>query len=677
MKKIFLCLISVIFLVFVATTMIACDGSDFVRISYYADDTYTSITYHGAYVGEYYQLPVEEKEGHTFLGYFDSAEGGSQIIGNNGVSLLAANKSSNPLLYPIWKPKEYVINVVSATTGAPIGSPITVSYGQTMEDSVVTLTGQLFPILTEGYEYAGLFTARDGTGTQVADATSWLSDYRTFNYSSFPDNGTNEYTLYAQASIKKFTVSFYNDDVDLLGEAIVPYGTVLNSENGKQYYPDLSSYESDYQHFARWDNSQWNLYPHITADTPITNDIAINAGWEYTVRFVLSGGASFVNGSNVYSITGPAGTPVDIPEINGKVGYDFSHWEFNASPLADNFIIPKNGGSIYSVWTPRTDIRYIVNHKIQGVDLDYFFVAEHVGTADEPVLDKASILSLDSNSVMGYYSAIYPTSYSITNGIDWENPVWVEESDSMMIAPDGSTVLTYLYPRKTYKIIYHVDNNVYSTQSYLFLDVTSKSTPTPTKEGYVFSKWELDITKHSDYSNGSNFVLGNEMPSYDIHYNAVFQWNSPSAYVVKGDIDNSDTWLIMNMSEDSKTDTIDISSSFSSNFLNNPAYKFDINIELDMAILKNSLYDTVPCIKIRTSNGKVLLLVQNIPYINNSSTTTAGIPITYGTYTTSFSVNGGNGLTTRLYCDYFNYIESSFFSWVRQCIKIRITAKLA
>ena len=168
--------------------------------------------------GGNYKLPDATKDGYTFLGWFDSVDGGTRI-GSAGYSY---SPDENITLYAHWQIPVYV------TYNANGGSCTSTTDLYTGEAIILpnASTTQI------GYRFAGWYTAASG-GTRVAGAGE----------SYTPDESV---TLYAQWERIAYTIEYSKSYVSSVnGPSTAYYGdtvtVVVKYDNGQEKAPTLSS----------------------------------------------------------------------------------------------------------------------------------------------------------------------------------------------------------------------------------------------------------------------------------------------------------------------------------------------------------------------------------------------------------------------------------------------------
>ncbi len=202
------------------------NGGQFVN--YDGDTLYWVRQYGESYKGHGEGLPLVERDGYNFDGWYTAINGGTLITGDSIVSIAADHT-----LYAHWTAKEYTVyfepNGGSVSTGSK-----TVTYGETY--------GTLPTPTRDGYTFKGWYTAASG-GSRVKSTTTVTA--------------TEDHTLYAHwtKSVTEFngTIEWNDEDVEYKGttpyviangSAQTPRFTVLD-KNGT--IVDTKNYTYEYR----------------------------------------------------------------------------------------------------------------------------------------------------------------------------------------------------------------------------------------------------------------------------------------------------------------------------------------------------------------------------------------------------------------------------------------------
>ncbi len=348
----------------------------------------------------YGALPVPEKEGYDFKGWFTSASGGTQVTETTIVNL-----DTTSTLYARWSIKIYNINYDS-NGGSNAPEAQTKKYG----DSIVLSSKT--PQRT-GYKFSHWNDAPDGSGKNT---------YKTS--AIYKDNAN--ITLYAQWEAEQYRLSFnYNGGSNTsLGRNVTydaPYGELpTSSKDGYDFagwfterdggelitaetIVKVTGYQTLYAHWTEkkypitfnirgdgaWPDNQYKMYfsPAYISSVVPTSTGAVFLGWNTAEN---GGGKSYAPGSKYeqnapltlyaqwdrekYNITFDANGGTSVPEaqiqeygitlklsdiVPERTGYTFKEWnkEKNGSGKAyapgDKFKENK-ATTLYAIWEAET-----------------------------------------------------------------------------------------------------------------------------------------------------------------------------------------------------------------------------------------------------------------------------------------------------------------------------------
>lgn len=220
---------------------------------------------------------VPTRAGYDFLGWFSNLSDAVSDVNNPIVR--------NTTFTAKWRLKTYAVTF-NANGGASAPASQTKTWGQTL-----TLTSSV-PTRT-GYDFTGWNTAANGSGTSYASGASYTAN-----------SGA---TLYAQWSIKKYTVQFNVNG----GTSAKPANQTIN--HGSKATAPANPTRTGYT-FNGWSPSIANA---ITGNTTFVAQWTIN---RYTATFNSSGGSA------VAPQTVNHGSTVTTPSNPTRSGYRFSGW---------------------------------------------------------------------------------------------------------------------------------------------------------------------------------------------------------------------------------------------------------------------------------------------------------------------------------------------------------------
>ncbi len=460
-------------------------------------------------------VPAAEREGYTFKGWFDAAEGGNAL----DVNLTATETVT---YYAQWEINQYTITF--DTVGGTEIAPITQDYATavatpseptklghsfdgwdkeipaTMPAEDMTITAQWIVNAYDAIFNAGEGKFADDTATKTTEDVVFGKDITApaenptregYDFLGWSTDGTTVLTpvgimdaegkeFTAVWEINQYTITFA-DTGDVAYEAITQdYNTAI---------ADVADPVKTGYTFAGWDKE-------IPATMP-ADDITITAQWtvnKYDATFDAGEGAAFPSDGEQTETT-PVDYDADIivpDEAPEKTGYDFAGWEDSEGniyqPGENAGKMDADGEGFTAVWTPAAaDFTVIV----KDVDTDAVLKEEFItGTTDnaievvesipDPAADNTDYVLLSDVAVKGYH--LYKNAANDLTG--------------KTVAPDGSTVVTLYYKVDEYTVVYDADGGAYADGSDKISLVlpygasTSDNAPiAPTKEGSTFNKW--------------------------------------------------------------------------------------------------------------------------------------------------------------------------------------------
>ena len=167
-------------------------------------------------------------------------------------------------------------------------------------------------------------------------------------------------------------------------------------------------------------------------------------------------------GSLASPISGAAGTQVTLPQPT-RAGYDFGGWCTDAagtSPFTAT-TMPAANTQLYAKWSARNDTAYRVQRYMQALDGSYSLAATVPG--------QGTTATSVTPTVIGYTGFTSPSAETTT------------------IAGDGSTVVQYFYPRKSYTLTFV--SGVGDPESRTVLFQGDATPPNVLRAGYAFAGW--------------------------------------------------------------------------------------------------------------------------------------------------------------------------------------------
>ena len=202
-------------------------------------------------------------------------------------------------------------------------------------------------------------------------------------------------------------------------------------------------------------------------------------GREYTVTLDDNGGSG---GSG--TITATYGSPMPVITLPTRTGYTFNgywtgkttqstqYYDANGNSLK-NWDKAGNTTTLYALWTANTNTPYVVEHYKQQLDGTYLAEAD------------------DTDNLTG------TTAASVTPAVKSYEGFTAPSTQTVSIAADGSTVVTYQYTRISYNLSWDVNSGDALTGEYTSGSVkygASITQPnTPTRIGYTFANWSPEV----------------------------------------------------------------------------------------------------------------------------------------------------------------------------------------
>ena len=218
---------------------------------------------------------------------------------------------------------------------------------------------------------------------------------------------------------------------------------------------------NDYIAITGWGNNGGNSPHTYSTYTPATYSITFNGNGN--------------TGGSMTNVTGITCGENHTLAANGFActGYTFAGWATsdNGEKVYDDKATISNITSnitLYAKWTPNANTAYTVKHYKQQLDGNYS------ATPDEIQNLTGTTAASVTPAVKSYTGFTAPSTQTVT------------------IAADGSTVVTYQYSRNSYTLTWDLDGGTISTQGTAAGEVkygAALTAPTVTKTGYTFAGW--------------------------------------------------------------------------------------------------------------------------------------------------------------------------------------------
>ena len=286
-----------------------------------------------AAVKRYGELPTPEYAGHTFLGWYLTAD--TLVTADTPVTQTDAHT-----LYARWAVNEYTVTLLSCMDGVPDGS-IRVKYGESY--------GSLPELTRENYTFLGWYTKTAG-GAKVESANTVKL--------------TADQTLYGRWEGNACTVTFdRNDGKSTAGGAGSSDSKTVNY--GRTYgtlpTPVRTGYVFEGWYLAGPDGSRTEITKSDTVRQ--TADHTLYAAWAVKVPLITldaEGGSMIWNGESVKNCKLPMeyGSSYGTLPTPEREGYTFAGWHDSStkdSPVTSDTVVTATADkTIYAHWNGNT-----------------------------------------------------------------------------------------------------------------------------------------------------------------------------------------------------------------------------------------------------------------------------------------------------------------------------------
>ena len=223
--------------------------------------------------GQLYKLPIPQKYGYTFIGWYDAATNGKQYTDGNGVSLSAWSQTSGMMLYAHWQINYYSI-VCKCKEDLDV-SMIPRYY--TVNDSAVGLPQ---PTYTKDYYSFSWVCGEDlitkfdpNVAKDITLEAKWIPIKYTITYDLNGGKNNND-------NPSSYTVETIGDGVTLApatketARNVTDYKSLGNGNYSVTY--DVTAYT-----FLGW-YTESNFVNQVTTITPADGDVSLYAKWSET-----------------------------------------------------------------------------------------------------------------------------------------------------------------------------------------------------------------------------------------------------------------------------------------------------------------------------------------------------------------------------------------------------------
>lgn len=445
------------------------------------------------YDSTYGELPTATKKGHTFLGWFTSENGGTEVKSSDIV-----NDTDNKTIYAHYEINSYDLSFNTGFDDLSVQAR-SIVYNEAY--------GELPSLSKTGYTFNGWYD-KSADGTQVYSSTL-MSDAPT--------------TIYAYWTINKYTLTFdTNGGTDSYDSREVQYLSTL----GDLPTPSRVGYT-----FDGWFTQQEGG-TLVTSDTVMgADDLTIYGHWtinKYKLSYVTNCDTVKESIDVVYD------TEIgDLPELS-KTGHTLDGWYYGDNKVTSSMKMPANNVTLTAKWlvnkyklnyttncdTPAdskmidydTEIGELPQVTKKGYTLDGWYCGEtKVSPSTKMPVDGMTIVAkwninsykvtLDTNGGNETYaerSYDYNSPYDdlptpIRTGYTFDGWYTSEEGGSKVDSntkQDDSNITLYAHwtPNK-YTLTFNTNGgNEIAPKQYLY-DATYTDLPVPVKKGYTFVGW--------------------------------------------------------------------------------------------------------------------------------------------------------------------------------------------
>ncbi|MBR5562506.1 MAG: InlB B-repeat-containing protein [Clostridia bacterium] len=471
--------------------------------------------------GAQVSVPATEREGYTFKGWFDAAEGGNAL----DVNLTAIEPVT---YYAQWEINQYTITFdtvggteIPAKTqdyGTAVEAPADpeklghtfagwdVAVPTTMPAEDMTITAQWTVNSYDAIFNAGEGAFADGSATATTEDVVFGEEITApaenpsregYDFIGWSTDGETVLTpvgimdaegkkFKAVWEINQYTITFADTGDTVIAPITQDYATAVTAPAD----PEKEGYT-----FTGWDAAVPAIMP--------AEDITITAQWtvnQYDATFDAGEDAVFESTGET-AVTNPVDYNSDITtpdEEPTKTGYTFAGWkdeDGNIIPAgSDAGKMDADGETFTAEWTPNTDTEYkvVVNYTdaqtgAQAVEYLYYGTTDNaiviVEATPDPAAENTEYVVMSDLAVKGY--------------------VLDEEAENQLtgvVAADGSTVLNLYYKATKVTATFDAGEGAYydaTTSKTVEIDYNSLAAPVapagydaPTREGYTFGGWQ-------------------------------------------------------------------------------------------------------------------------------------------------------------------------------------------
>ncbi len=248
-----------------------------------------------------------------------------------------------------------------------------------------------------------------------------------------------------------------------------------STKNGKYYYQteiSITAKNREGYTFAGWSNGDNTITTSFGLDDDTTISPIYTAN-KYNVVYNSNTGSGIMTDQEMtYNTKAKLSKNLFV-----KAGYTFAGWNRDPEGIGSTYadeeevenLVSSGNVILYAQWVANLDTPYTVIHKKQNLDMESYTEIEENYTA--------------------------PTNQEITPEVHTYTGFVSPQSQTVTIAGDGSTVVTYIYAREMYEFTISNKEDVVSSHeegSYPYETIITLRAKE--KVGYTFTKWSDDVT---------------------------------------------------------------------------------------------------------------------------------------------------------------------------------------
>ncbi len=273
----------------------------------------------------------------------------------------------------------------------------------------------------------------------------------------------------------------------------------------------------------------WKGQPLAFSSAPIKRTISLH--WDnlkdgYYIAFNSNGGSA------VGMITKAYGAAVTAPANPTRLGYVFGGW-YQDDQLQTAYTIPatmpNEDVQVYAKWTPATDTKYTVEHYKQELNGAYTLAES------EPLQGTTE-------------TTVMPTVKTYTG---FDSPA----AQNVQILPDGSALVRYYYPRKSYTVTFRSGISDIEDVTSTFKYEAAILAPAFATAGYTFGGWGTGLPQTmpaEDLTVTASWTPSDDTPYRVEHY--LQNANDDGYTLAADDVDGGVEYLFGKTGENAKAD---------------------------------------------------------------------------------------------------------------------------